>query len=344
MIVAAEPLGSRRQARLLVVHPGGEMHSGDRQDLAAALRSGDLLVANDAATIPASLAGAHEPSGLSVEVRLAGRRSLRADDVRGFTALVFGPGDWHTPTEHRAAPPPLAPGDRLRLGPLRAAVTRRLGHPRLVELGFEGEVADIWAGIARHGRPIQYAHVPALLALWDVWTPVAAHPVAFEAPSAGFALTWSLLERLRHLRVGFTTLTHAAGISSTGDPALDARLPFDEPYRIPLETVRRIRRAQRDGGRVIAVGTTAARAMEHSALATGAARSGSGIATGRIGPESVLRVADGILTGVHEPSTSHYQMLRAFADEATLAAADAVMERAGYRHHEFGDSVLLLRR
>jgi S-adenosylmethionine:tRNA ribosyltransferase-isomerase len=325
------------------VHPGIVIRSGDRHDLDAALRPGDLLVANDAATIPASLLGSHEPSGRAIEVRLAGRRSLRPNDVRAFTALVFGPGDWRIPTEYRAPPPPLVPGDRLLLGPLHAVIARRLDHPRLVELRFEGHVAEVWAGIARHGRPIQYAHVPAPLALWDVWTPVAAHPVAFESPSAGFALTWSLLTRLQAAKVDFATVTHAAGISSTGDPELDAKLPFDEAYHIPLDTVRRIRRAKREAGRVIAIGTTTVRALEHSALATGVVRTGCGLATGRIGPGTALLAVDGILTGVHEPETSHYQLLRAFTDDATLTAAAALMDREDYRHHEFGDSVLLLR-
>jgi len=330
-------------AKLLTIERGGAIHSHKRDDLAGMLSAGDLMIANDAATIPASLTGTHERTGQPVEIRLAGRPSLRADDVRGFVSLVFGAGDWHTPTEDRPAPPPLAAGDRLLLGPLRARVTRRLGHPRLVGLGFEGEVADIWAGIAVHGHPIQYAHVPQPLALWDVWPAVAAHPVAFEPPSAGFALSWALLSQLHGRGVAFATLTHAAGISSTGDPALDERLPFDEPYSIPHETVRRLRRTRREGGRVIAIGTTVVRALEHAALATGGVRSGPGTATQRIGPDTRVRVVDGILSGVHEPATSHYQLLRAFAADRTLAAASRVMEEEAYRNHEFGDSMLVLR-
>lgn len=341
MTLPAQAPLTRGTARLLTV-ADGEIHSRHRDDLPRLLRLGDLLVANDAATIPASLTGSHAPTGLPLEVRLAGRPSLRADDVHRFVALVLGAGDWHTQTEDRAPPPPLLPGDRLLLGPLRATITSLLGHPRLASLSFEGAVAEIWAGISGHGRPIQYAHVAEPLALWDVWTPVAAHPVAFEPPSAGFALSWATLARLRARGIAFATLTHAAGISSTGDPVLDARLPFDEPYHIPLETVRRIRRARRDGGRVIAIGTTVVRALEHAALATGAVRSGDGTATQRIGPETRLRVVDGILTGVHEPSTSHYQLLRAFADDRTLAAARRVLDEERYRTHEFGDSMLLL--
>src|SRR5205807_3435046 len=142
------------------------------------------------------------------------------------------------------------------LGPLAATVERLLGHPRLVSLHFDGTPDAIWAGLARHGRPIQYAHVPVPLALWDVWTSVAGPPVAFEPPSAGFALDWRALAAMRARGVEFETITHAAGISSTGDEELDRLLPFDEPYRIPSATAAAVNRAKARGGRVVAVGTT----------------------------------------------------------------------------------------
>jgi S-adenosylmethionine:tRNA ribosyltransferase-isomerase len=344
MIATGEaPVAARGSVKLLVVDRDGRMADQRRDDLPDLLRPGDLLVANDAATIPASLQGMHQRTGSPVEVRLAGRPSLRADDIHRFTALLFGAGDWHTPTEHRAPPPPLLHGDRLRLGPIDATVTRLLDHPRLAELDFAGEPAAVWAAIAAHGRPIQYAHVPTPLALWDVWTTLAAWPVAFEPPSAGFALRWGTLARLRARGIGFSTLTHAAGISSTGDPALDARLPFDEPYCIPVATARAVRRAGRKGERVIAVGTTVARALEHAASEKGVVRAGPGVATGRIGAATTLRVVDGILTGVHEPGTSHYEMLRAFARDETLSRMSRALEDRAYRAHEFGDSVFLLR-
>jgi S-adenosylmethionine:tRNA ribosyltransferase-isomerase len=343
MIVTADAPIAHATGRLLVVRGTGEVEHHGRDGLAELLSPGDLLVANDAATIPASLRGIHEPTGKEIEIRLAGRPTLRADDVHRFVAVVFGAGDWHTPTELRSAPPTLLPGDQLRLGPLGARVTELLGHPRLVALDLEGDAATVWAGIAAHGRPIQYAHVPRPLALWDVWTTLAARPVAFEPPSAGFALRWATLARLRTRGIGFATLTHAAGISSTGDATLDARLPLDEPYCIPVRTARAVRWAKRQGRRVIAIGTTVVRALEHAALATGEVRAGAGTATGRVAAGTVLRVADGILTGVHEPGTSHWELLRAFADDSTLARMAQELDRAGYRHHEFGDSVLLQR-
>src|SRR5262249_33332148 len=158
-------------------------------------------------------------------LRLAGWVSLH--DPTRFDAIAFGAGDHHTRTEDRPPAPPLASGDRIDLGPLTAVVEpTRHRHPRLFRVRFPGAPADVLAGLARHGRPIQYAHRPEQLALWDTWTRIAADPIALEPPSAGFALDWHILARWRQRDIGFATLTHAAGISSTGDAELDAALPF----------------------------------------------------------------------------------------------------------------------
>lgn len=340
MRAAHVPVQRAAEARLLVVDAVGRMVHARRDRLADFLHPGDVLVANDAATLPASLAGVHERTGRFVEVRLAGRRSLAVDDVRDFTALVFGEGDHRTRTEDRPLPPALLAGDRLVLGPLRATVLGLQDHPRLVSLRFEGAVDWVWSGIARHGKPIQYAHLPSPLALWDVWTRVAARPVAFEPPSAGFVLDWRLLSALKARGVAFATLTHAAGISSTGDDELDARLPLDEPYDLPAATVRAIARVREDGGRVVALGTTVTRALEHAA-SRGPLRVGPGLADQRLGGATRLRVVDAILSGTHEPGTSHYELLRAFASDPVLRRASAELESAGYLTHEFGDTVLL---
>ena len=341
MIAAAEPIQRPPQAKLLVVGACGDITHALRSQVVGLLRRGDLVIANDAATLPASLHGVHLPSSAAIEVRLAGRSSLAADQMAEFSAVVFGAGDFRTRTEERPQPPALTPGDRLALGPLSAMVAALLDHPRLVSLRFDGSAAAIWAGLARHGRPIQYAHVPVQLALWDLWTPIAGPPAAFEPPSAGFALDWRSIHGLRERGAAFATITHAAGISSTGDAELDRRLPFDEPYRLPAATVRAIRRARARGGRIVAVGTTVVRALENAAAGDGSVRAGEGMATQRIGPETRLRVVDAILSGTHEPDSSHYQLLRAFADEVTLRRADRELDAGGYRTHEFGDSVFI---
>jgi S-adenosylmethionine:tRNA ribosyltransferase-isomerase len=282
-------------------------------------------------------------SGSAIEVRLAGRRSLDSTDVSYFVAVVFGAGDYHIRTEERPLPPLLMPGDRLTLGPLAATIADVLGHPRLVSLHFDGSPDAIWAGIARHGRPIQYAHIATPLALWDVWTPIAGAAVAFEPPSAGFTLDWRMLAALRDRDIHFVTITHAAGISSTGDTDLDKRLPFEEPYEITAAAAEAIAVTRAQGGRIVAIGTTVVRAIEHAATRDGIVRAGPGLATQRIAPASQLAVVDVILSGIHEPGTSHYELLRAFADEGVLSRADQELASRGYRTHEFGDSILIER-
>ena len=343
MKAATQPVQRPADARLLIVDGVGRIAHHPRSALVDLLVPGDLVVANDAATLPASLSGQHLASGATIELRLAVRRSLAADDVGCFLAVAFGAGDWRTRTEDRPPPPRLAAGDALSLGPLTATVVRVVAPPRLIELRFTGAADAIRAGIARHGRPVQYAHVAAPLSLWDVWTPIAAQPVAFEAPSAGFLLDWQLLARLLRRDIGFATLTHAAGLSSTGDAALDARLPFDEPYHLPATTVAAVQAARQRGGRVVAIGTTVARALERAAGQPGGLRAGPAVATNRLGASTRLRVVDVLVSGTHERGSSHHELLRAFVTDATLDRIDATLESTGYRTHEFGDSVLIER-
>ena len=343
MIAASVPIQRARHAKLLVIDKNAWIIHAPRSSFADFLRRFDIVVANDAATLPASLAGFHAPTGEALEVRLAGSRSLDGDDVSHFVAIVFGPGDFRTRTENRLLPPRLRRGDRLALGPLCAIVERTLDHPRLVALRFKGSTASIWEGISQHGRPIQYAHVHTPLALWDGWTPIAGAPFAFEPPSAGFMLDWKTVASIRENGADFATITHAAGISSTGDDALDRRLPFDEPYRISAATAHALCRAKNNGGRIVAVGTTVVRALEHSALINGTVRAGAGIATQRIGAATPLRVVDAIVSGTHEPGTSHYELLRAFVDDATLRRAADELDARDYRTHEFGDSIFIER-
>lgn len=343
MIPAAAPVKRAAGAKLMVVRRGAPIEHRPRSDLASVLQPADLVVANDAATLPASLSGTHLPSGAPIEVRLAGWRSHNAALPCEFSAVVFGSGDFRARTEERPSPPSLERGDALRLGPLHATVLRVLDHPRLIALRLDGAPGRIWEGLARHGRPIQYSHLRQPLELWDAWTPLAGPPVAFEPASAAFALSWEILASLPARGVRFATLTHAAGISSTGDPALDARLPFDEPYRIGEAAALAIHEARVRPGRVIAIGTTVVRALEQAGSAGRELAAGDGLATLRIGRGSRLRIVDAVLTGVHERGSSHHELLRAFASDDTLDAMDRELEARDYRTHEFGDSIFVER-
>ena len=340
---AALPRHGPSRAKLLVVDAGGHITHHAAADLPRFVRRGDLMVANDAATLPASLAAMHTRTGEPVEIRLASRRSLAPDSVTMFTAVVFGAGDYRTPTERRPSPPAFGVDDELLVGPLQATIAAVHDHPRLVDIRFHAGVDEIWAAFARHGRPIQYSYIQEGLAMWDTWTSIASQPVAFEAPSAGFVLDWATLRALRARGARVASITHAAGISSTGDPDLDRVLPLDEPYVIPPATAALVNRTKQYGGRVLAVGTTVVRALEHAARGIGHVRSGGGVATGRIGTQTGLLVVDGIVSGMHEPGTSHYELLGAFQEGHTLETMAAEAEEHDYRSHEFGDVVFMER-
>lgn len=306
-------------------------------DLPELLRAGDLVVLNDAATLPASLMG-RTWGGASVEVRLAGR-----NDDGTWTAVLFGAGDWRTRTEDRPAPPAVAPGQPIVFDPALTAIVLAVSRvsPRLVELAFSAVGDRLWEALYRVGRPVQYSYLRAPLDLAHVQTPYATRPWAVEPPSAGRPLTGDLIVALRRRGVAVATLTHAASLSSTGDPAIDALLPLPEQYEVPRATVEAVGASRAAGGRVIAIGTTVVRALE-SAAEPGTLREGPGTATLRVTGAHHPRVVDGVLTGVHGPEESHFALLTAFAPEALLRRAYAHAGEAGYLNHEFGDSQLVL--
>ena len=341
MIAADRPAHRPSSARLLVVDGDGRITHAPRARWLDFLRRGDLVIANDAATLPASIAGTHLRTGAPIELRLAAWRGPVSATPAVFDAIVFGAGNYRTRTEDRPSPPPLAAGDLLAFGALTANVIATIDHPRLVRVRFDASGAAFWRALAQQGHPIQYAHIAEPLALWDAWTSIAAAPVAFEPPSAGFLVGWRDLRVMRARGVEFATLTHAAGLSSTGDAVLDARFPLAEWYRIPERTAAAIERARLRCARIIAIGTTVVRAIEDAASRSPRRGTVERHATLRIDASTPLRIVDAIVTGTHEPESSHYTLLRAFVGEDTLTETTRTLELERYLTHEFGDSLLI---
>ena len=332
MIAQARPRNVARTARLLRVDPRAwAMRDLPIGALADQFQEGDLVVVNDAATLPASLF-ATTCEGANVEIRLAGPLSGRR-----WSAVVFGEGDWRRRTEHRPAPAPIRPGCRIEMHGLAARVqTVSDVSPRLVTLEFEDE--RLWPALYGAGRPVQYSHLAADLALWDVQTAFGGRPWSVETPSAARPIGWSVLAQFKARGVALATVTHAAGLSSTGDPAIDRMLPLPERSEIPQETVDKVRAARR----VIAIGTSTARALEGNAREFGGLTAACITTTLRIDGRHELAVVDGILTGMHEAGTSHFELLKAFAPRTLLSLAWSHAEDEGYLAEEFGDAMLIL--
>ena len=191
---------------------------------------------------------------------------------------------------------------------------------------------------ARWGRPIVYPYVQGTFPA-EVYQTVYAHePGSAEMPSAGRAFSPAVLERLAGKGVGFVTVTLHTGVSSLeGDEA-----PYEEPYAVPPKTADAVRAAKGTAGRVIAVGTTVVRALESAADEHGRVIASRGWTDLVVTPERGMRVIDGLLTGFHEPRSSHLAMLEAIAGRGHLEKAYRAALEDGYLWHEFGDLHLLL--
>jgi S-adenosylmethionine:tRNA ribosyltransferase-isomerase len=211
------------------------------------------------------------------------------------------------------------------------------GHARLVApyLGTRLWVADLvlpeplQGYLARHGRPIRYAHTPRAWPLADYQTIFSDEPGSAEMPSAARPFTARLLAALQVRGVGIAPIVLHTGVSSLEL----GETPYPERFRVPAATATRIRAARR----VIAVGTTVVRALE-----TSGGEAAAGWTRHLVTPQRPPRVVDGLITGWHDPDASHLLMLEALAGPDLVERSYAEALAAGYLWHEFGDSHLLL--
>ncbi len=344
-ITSTRKLGA---TRLMVVGQGGYVEHARFEQLRDFLECGDLIVVNRSGTLPSSFFGTIERSGETVELRLAAFQGPNrmppesmALDLSGWLAVAFGSGTWELPTEKRGVPPVLKTGDRIRFGDdLGASVEEvdALTH-RLLRIRFESKRLE--QSLYRHGRPIQYSYLKEQLHVWDQQTLFSGPPISVEPPSAAFALTWDHALALQDSGIGVVSILHGAGISATGEDALDRRLPLAEYFYIPFGSRSRINEALDAGRRVIALGTTVVRALE-SAAEHGTIKRRYGLTTLRVQSGQRLQVVKGLISGMHEPGTSHFELQTAFRKASLLKRG---YEEAATRHyltHEFGDLSFLV--
>ena len=324
---------ARDGVRLLVSRRATEEVShGAFRDLPGLLLPGDLVVVNDTGTLPAQVRAGRElavhfstalPDGAwLVELRVIKEKISRPNGA-GFSAQVIDlPGGAALTLERRV-------GSRLWRARLSVAVV-----PYLL----------------RYGIPIRYSYVSRDWPLAAYQTVFSRRPGSAEMPSASRPFTPPVVTDLAARGVLIAPLTLHAGVSS-----LEAdEDPYPEPYDVPPVTARLVNHVRAEGGRIIAAGTTVVRALETAALAAGRERPGApgrgdGPVTASAGwtshvvtPETGVKVVDGLLTGLHEPRSSHLRMLAAFAGPSLLGRCYQAAIDAGYLWHEFGDVHLLL--
>jgi S-adenosylmethionine:tRNA ribosyltransferase-isomerase len=204
------------------------------------------------------------------------------------------------------------------------------------------DLPDVPRHLHRHGRPIRYSYTERdqpLSAYQTVFgTPSADGRASAEMPSAARPFTASLVTELVSRGVQVAPIVLHTGVAS----AEAHEPPYAEPYEVPASTAWQVNAARAAGGRVVAVGTTAVRALESAADGRGVVRAAHGWTELVVTPERGVRAVDGLLTGLHEPEASHLLMLRALSGDDLLARVYAEALRARFRWHEFGDVNLLL--
>ncbi|MFJ8633129.1 S-adenosylmethionine:tRNA ribosyltransferase-isomerase [Streptomyces sp. NPDC093568] len=327
--------GLGRDSVRLLVSRGTEVSHHTFVELPRLLRAGDLLVVNTSETLAAAV------DGRIGHARVVVHFSTRGDD--GRWAVELRDPDGRGTTRARAG---VLAGSEVRLPggaglvleePLSAG-SRRLWWARVT--GLRG--AGVTGLMREHGRPIRYSYTERDQPM-SVYQTVFALPSAdgagsAEMPSAARPFTVGLVTELVSRGVQFAPITLHTGVAS----AEAHEPPYPERFAVPEASARLINAARAGDGRVIAVGTTAVRAVESAADADGVVRAREGWTDLVVTPERGVRVVDGLLTGLHEPEASHLLMLEAVAGRAALDRGYEAALDGLYLWHEFGDVHLLL--
>ncbi|MFF9621141.1 S-adenosylmethionine:tRNA ribosyltransferase-isomerase [Streptomyces griseosporeus] len=334
--------GLDRDAVRLLVSRGTEVTHHAFRELPGLLRAGDVLVVNTSLTLAAAV------DGTVRDARVVVHFSTRGDD--GRWAVELREPDGRGTTRARAG---TYAGEEVRLpGRLRLLLeapvstgSERLWWARVSGGGAGAAVASGRAvpGLLReYGRPIRYSYTERDQPL-SVYQTVFAVPSpdgagSAEMPSAGRPFTARTVLDLVRRGVQFAPVTLHTGVAS----AEAHEPPYPERFAVPEASARSVNAARAGGGRVVAVGTTAVRAVESAAGADGVVRARAGWTDLVVTPERGVRVVDGLLTGLHEPQASHLLMLEAVAGGAAVRRAYEEALRGHYLWHEFGDMHLVL--
>lgn len=326
--IAQTPLEPRDASRLLVLpRAGGEVQHAFFHDLGGYLRPGDLLVLNETRVIPARLYARKVPTGGRVEILL-----LRRVDDRTWEALVGGKR--------------VKPGLQLDVeeGPGVEVLQALDGSRRLLRFA---EPLEPHLNAAGHVPLPPYIHA-SLQDAERYQTVYSRTPGSAAAPTAGLHFTPALIERLQAQGVGFARLTLHVGLD-TFAPVTEAdpsqHRMHTEWCQLTPETAAQINAARRQGGRIVAIGTTSVRTLEWAArqAAPGdAVAACEGPSDLYILPGYTFRAVDAMLTNFHLPRSTLIMLVSAFAGRERLLAAYELAVQQGYRFYSFGDAMLIL--
>ncbi|HIS77193.1 MAG TPA: tRNA preQ1(34) S-adenosylmethionine ribosyltransferase-isomerase QueA [Candidatus Merdivicinus excrementipullorum] len=328
-LIAQTPAEPRDSSRLMCLNrTTGEIAHHHFRDLTELLKPGDLLVVNDSRVLPARLYGQKEDTGANMEFLL-----LEQKEQKRWEVMV-------------------KPGRRAKIGSrfvfgdglLRAEVLDVLeGGNRLVEFECQGNIFSVLDQIGQMPLP---PYITEKLQDKERYQTVYSHELgSAAAPTAGLHFTKELMARLEDMGVKIAYVTLHVGLG-TFRPVKEENIlnhkMHSEHYHLPKETADLINKTKKNGGRVIAVGTTSCRTLESVATFTGEIKEAEGWTNIFIYPSYEFKVLDGLITNFHLPESTLIMLVSAFAGyEHTMNAYHtAVAEK--YRFFSFGDAMLIL--
>jgi S-adenosylmethionine:tRNA ribosyltransferase-isomerase len=325
---------NRDHVKLLVIdRNNARMYHSAFNHLSDFLRRGDLLIFNSSRTLPASLKTVNYNPQKNLEVRLAEHLS---DDSWLVLFLYQDKNHFHSN---------LKPGLKIEFesGLSATIVERNTRNPRLWKIKFSASGTELINIFYQIGKPIHYGYISAPLPLEYFLTVFTRDPGSSEMPSAGRAFTWKMLFDLKNKGVETAFLTLHTGLNSYTDDDLNAGHQIaDEEYFISESTAVKIESNKAGNGRIIAVGTSVARALESAALMKGKVIPGHAYTSLRITEGYEMKIANGLLTGFHEPEASHLDLMSAFLSPTQIKKTyEEAIERK-YLWYEFGDLCLIL--
>ncbi|MBD1373462.1 S-adenosylmethionine:tRNA ribosyltransferase-isomerase [Hazenella sp. IB182357] len=293
------------------------------------LNRGDTIVLNASRTIPAVLYGEwrRDQSVLvrRLEVRLAKQLSEQTWEVLPVKKGMRVGDEWIFSSQ------------------LKAEVIATDATSPLVTVKFSLEKEAFYEQIYRLGEPIRYEYIKKPWSLDYYQTVFATTPGSVELPSAGRAFSWELLIALRKKGINIVFLTLHTGLSYYLDDSYVMKPERNcEDYEVAEEAIATIAQTKKEGGKVIAVGTTVVRALESVVEESGQLQAQKGRTCVKIDAHTKLAVVDGLITGFHEPEASHLDLLNAFTGSKQLSKMYKEALTHQYLWHEFGDIHLLM--
>ncbi len=329
-LIAQVPAEKREASRLMTLERNsGIIGEAGFATVADCFRSGDLLVLNDTRVIPARLLGTKE-SGGRAEVFLV-RKQQHPGEL--WQCLI------------KASKPPQPGGLILFPGGMTCRVVERhTGESWLVS--FQADV-DFLTWLERFGRLPLPPYIKREVAESDrerYQTVFARQSGAVAAPTAGLHFTDELLQAVKARGVEIVTLTLHVGLGTFMPVRVEdlrEHRMHQEYYAIPEETARAVNTRKKGAGRVIALGTTATRALEHAARPNGTLAAGEGDADIFIYPGYRFQLVDALITNFHLPQSTLLMLVAAFAGKDLLLQAYAEAVRRQFRFFSYGDAMFV---